>query len=139
MGKGCDVRREVAGQRCAAQDVHDLDRQQVWGCERITREQAIRPCTVRSVVDESGDEEFIGYDRGGKQERWRATRTDLIFGSNSYWRDPGSGQFPQGLRIPAAAEFSRFGNTRVHLGLIVALITVAAVTIATIWSRKGIE
>jgi catalase-peroxidase len=38
------------------------------------------------VVDETGDEEFIGYDRGGKQEKWRATRTDLIFGSNSQLR-----------------------------------------------------
>ena len=42
--------------------------------------------TFWQVVDESGDEEFIGYDRGGKQERWRATRTDLIFGSNSQLR-----------------------------------------------------
>ena len=39
--------------------------------------------TFWEVVDDSGDEEFIGYDRGGKQEKWRATRTDLIFGSNS--------------------------------------------------------
>ena len=42
--------------------------------------------TVWEVVDTSGDEEFIGYDRGGKQEKWRATRTDLIFGSNSQLR-----------------------------------------------------
>src|SRR5437868_399357 len=42
--------------------------------------------TCWEVVDESGDEEFIGYDRGGKQEKWRATRTDLIFGSNSQLR-----------------------------------------------------
>ncbi|MEO5973003.1 MAG: peroxidase family protein, partial [Sphingomicrobium sp.] len=42
--------------------------------------------TVWEVVDTSGDEEFIGSDRGGKQERWRATRTDLIFGSNSQLR-----------------------------------------------------
>jgi catalase-peroxidase len=42
--------------------------------------------TFWEVVDESGDEEFIGYDRGGKQEKWRATRTDLIFGSNSQLR-----------------------------------------------------
>jgi catalase-peroxidase len=42
--------------------------------------------TFWEVVDESGDEEFIGYDRGGKEERWRATRTDLIFGSNSQLR-----------------------------------------------------
>jgi len=42
--------------------------------------------TIWEVVDTSGDEEFIGYDRGGRQERWRATRTDLIFGSNSQLR-----------------------------------------------------
>jgi catalase-peroxidase len=37
-------------------------------------------------VDTAADEEFIGYDRGGKHEKWRATRTDLIFGSNSQLR-----------------------------------------------------
>ena len=42
--------------------------------------------TFWEVVDDSGDEEFIGYDRGGRQEKWRATRTDLIFGSNSQLR-----------------------------------------------------
>jgi len=42
--------------------------------------------TFWEVVDTSGDEEFIGYDRGGRQEKWRATRTDLIFGSNSLLR-----------------------------------------------------
>lgn len=42
--------------------------------------------TMWEVVDTSGDEEFIGYDRGGRTERWRATRTDLIFGSNSQLR-----------------------------------------------------
>ncbi|PQM27224.1 catalase/peroxidase HPI [Sphingopyxis lindanitolerans] len=42
--------------------------------------------TLWEVVDTSGDEEFIGYDRGGRTERWRATRTDLIFGSNSQLR-----------------------------------------------------
>src|SRR4029453_7862250 len=42
--------------------------------------------TFWKVVDESGDEEFIGYDRGGSQEKRRATRTDLIFGSNSQLR-----------------------------------------------------
>jgi catalase-peroxidase len=42
--------------------------------------------TVWEVVDSSGDEEFIGRDRGGRQEKWRATRTDLIFGSNSQLR-----------------------------------------------------
>jgi catalase-peroxidase len=42
--------------------------------------------TFWKVVDESGDEEFIGYDRAGQQQKWRATRTDLIFGSNSQLR-----------------------------------------------------
>jgi catalase-peroxidase len=42
--------------------------------------------TEWEVVDSSGDEEFIGYVRGGRQERWRATRTDLVFGSNSQLR-----------------------------------------------------
>ncbi len=42
--------------------------------------------TFWEVIDESGDEEFIGYDRGGKQQKWRATRTDLIFGANSQLR-----------------------------------------------------
>ena len=42
--------------------------------------------TFWEVVDGSGDEEFIGRDRGGRQEKWRATRTDLIFGSNSQLR-----------------------------------------------------
>ena len=42
--------------------------------------------TFWKVVDDSSDELFVGYDRGGKQEKWRATRTDLIFGSNSQLR-----------------------------------------------------
>jgi catalase-peroxidase len=42
--------------------------------------------TFWEVIDDSGDEEFIGRDRGGKHEKWRATRTDLIFGSNSQLR-----------------------------------------------------
>ena len=37
-------------------------------------------------VDTSGDEHFIGYDRGGRHPKWHATRTDLIFGSNSQLR-----------------------------------------------------
>ena len=42
--------------------------------------------TFWQVIDTSADEEFIGYDRGGRQEKWRATRTDLIFGANSQLR-----------------------------------------------------
>ena len=42
--------------------------------------------TFWELVDASSDEEFIGYTRGGRVEKWRATRTDLIFGSNSILR-----------------------------------------------------
>jgi catalase-peroxidase len=42
--------------------------------------------TFWDLVDTSSDEEFIGYVRGGRTEKWRATRTDLIFGSNSQLR-----------------------------------------------------
>ena len=42
--------------------------------------------TFWEVVDTSSDEEFIGYDRGGRQEKWHGTRTDLVFGSNSQLR-----------------------------------------------------
>ncbi|RIV85139.1 catalase/peroxidase HPI [Aurantiacibacter zhengii] len=38
------------------------------------------------VVDESGDEEFVGKDRKTGEEKWHATRTDLVFGSNSQLR-----------------------------------------------------
>ena len=42
--------------------------------------------TKWSVVDGSGDEEFVGKDRKSGAEKYRATRTDLIFGSNSQLR-----------------------------------------------------
>jgi len=42
--------------------------------------------TAWKVIDESSDEEFIGSDRTSNEEQWRATRTDLIFGSNSQLR-----------------------------------------------------
>ncbi len=38
------------------------------------------------VVDESGDEEFVCRDRRSGEEKYRATRTDLVFGSNSQLR-----------------------------------------------------
>ena len=38
------------------------------------------------LPDESGDEEFIGRCRLKGEEKWRATRTDLVFGSNSQLR-----------------------------------------------------
>ncbi|MFN2098925.1 catalase/peroxidase HPI [Altererythrobacter sp. MF3-039] len=42
--------------------------------------------TKWDVVEESGDEEFIGRDRSSGEEKYRATRTDLVFGSNSQLR-----------------------------------------------------
>ena len=42
--------------------------------------------TLWELVDESGDEEFIGKCRLKGDEKWRATRTDLVFGSNSQLR-----------------------------------------------------
>jgi catalase-peroxidase len=42
--------------------------------------------TFWQVVDGSGDEEFIGRELGGEHDKWQATRTDLIFGSNSQLR-----------------------------------------------------
>ena len=42
--------------------------------------------TAWKVVDESGDQEFAGTDRATDQQKWTATRTDLVFGSNSQLR-----------------------------------------------------
>ncbi|QGY80107.1 catalase/peroxidase HPI [Sphingorhabdus lacus] len=42
--------------------------------------------TFWDLADTASDEEFIGYTRGERTEKWRATRTDLIFGSNSQLR-----------------------------------------------------
>ncbi|RZJ93391.1 MAG: catalase-peroxidase, partial [Brevundimonas sp.] len=37
-------------------------------------------------VDESADETFVGTDRLTDEQKWTATRTDLVFGSNSQLR-----------------------------------------------------
>jgi len=42
--------------------------------------------TAWKEVDEAGDEEFVGTDRATGEHRWTATRTDLVFGSNSQLR-----------------------------------------------------
>jgi catalase-peroxidase len=42
--------------------------------------------TAWQPVDESGDSEFVGTDRRTDQKKWTATRTDLVFGSNSQLR-----------------------------------------------------
>jgi simple sugar transport system permease protein len=45
----------------------------------------------------------------------------LIFGSNSFWRDPETTNFPQGKKIPESARFELWGDTRLHWGLVVAI------------------
>ncbi|MBO9712623.1 catalase/peroxidase HPI [Sphingomonas sp.] len=42
--------------------------------------------TAWKEVDETGDEEFVGTDRHTGEHRWTASRTDLVFGSNSQLR-----------------------------------------------------
>jgi catalase-peroxidase len=42
--------------------------------------------TTWKEVDDTADEEFIGTDRATGTKRWTATRTDLVFGSNSQLR-----------------------------------------------------
>ena len=42
--------------------------------------------TAWKQVDEEGDETFVGTDRATDEQRWTATRTDLVFGSNAQLR-----------------------------------------------------
>ena len=42
--------------------------------------------TAWKEVDETGDELYIGTDRATDEPRWKATRTDLVFGANSQLR-----------------------------------------------------
>lgn len=51
----------------------------------------------------------------------------LIMGSFSMWRDRGSANFPQGTLIPESAVFPRLDQTRIHMGLILAVVAVAGI------------
>ncbi len=42
--------------------------------------------TAWKQVDDSNDEKFVGTDRKTDKQKWTATRTDLVFGSNSQLR-----------------------------------------------------
>jgi catalase-peroxidase len=42
--------------------------------------------TAWKQVDDEGDETFVGTDRQSGQQKWTATRTDLVFGSNAQLR-----------------------------------------------------
>ncbi|QBI19739.1 ABC transporter permease [Egibacter rhizosphaerae] len=61
----------------------------------------------------------------------------LIFGSDTFWRDPGATTFPQGRRLPENATFYEFGTTRVHLGLVIAVIAAVAVYLVVTRTRWG--
>jgi catalase-peroxidase len=42
--------------------------------------------TAWKQVDDEGDETFVGTDRHSGEQKWTATRTDLVFGSNAQLR-----------------------------------------------------
>jgi catalase-peroxidase len=42
--------------------------------------------TVWKQVSDESDQEFVGTDRHTHEPRWTASRTDLVFGSNSQLR-----------------------------------------------------
>jgi catalase-peroxidase len=42
--------------------------------------------TAWKQVDDEGDEVFVGSDRASNEQKWTATRTDLVFGSNAQLR-----------------------------------------------------
>ena len=63
----------------------------------------------------------------------------LIFGSNSYWRDPETTNFPQGKRVPVSARFELFGDTRLHWGIVVALGIVVLVWVLIRFTSLGFD
>lgn len=46
----------------------------------------LQMATAWKQIDDSGDEQFLGTDRHTGERMWTATRTDLVFGSNSQLR-----------------------------------------------------
>ena len=46
----------------------------------------LQMATAWKQIDDSGDEEFLGTDRHTGEQMWTASRTDLVFGSNSQLR-----------------------------------------------------
>ena len=42
--------------------------------------------TTWKQVDDTSDEAFVGTDRATGEQKWTATRTDLVFGSNAQLR-----------------------------------------------------
>lgn len=63
----------------------------------------------------------------------------LIFGSSSYWRDPESTNFPQGKKISPEARFALWGDTRLHWGLVVAILIVVLVWVVIRFTSLGFD
>jgi catalase-peroxidase len=61
--------------------------------------------TAWQVVDGSGDEEFVGRDRATGAEKYRATRADLVFGSNSQLRAVAEVYAEDGNKAKFVADF----------------------------------
>ena len=63
----------------------------------------------------------------------------LIFGSDTYWRDPEATNFPQGRKIPIAARFPLWSDTRLHWGLVVALLVVLLIWVMIKFTSLGFD
>jgi simple sugar transport system permease protein len=59
-----------------------------------------------------------------------------VFG---FWKDPKSANFPQSEAFPAAAILPHFGDYRIHLGIVFALIAVVALFLVLRFTRWGYE
>jgi catalase-peroxidase len=63
--------------------------------------------TVWSAVEGSGEEEFVGHDRATGEMKWRASRADLVFGSNSQLRAVAEAYAEAGGEARFVADFVR--------------------------------
>ena len=60
----------------------------------------------------------------------------FVFGP---WKDPRSANFPQSREFVAAAHLPTFGDTRVHAGIVFALLAVGILFFVLRWTRWGYE
>lgn len=60
----------------------------------------------------------------------------LVFGP---WRDPGSGNYPQTRAIPDAAHLPLFGDTRVHVGIVIGVLAIVAFHLFLTKTRWGLQ
>lgn len=63
----------------------------------------------------------------------------LVYGSASFWRDPNTTNFPQGKPIPEEAYLPVLGLTRIHLGLLVALLAAVLLWVLLARTRFGYD